>query len=86
MERLGETELGRLAVRYVNERQRSGQIVRLTAEANYRHLRSFVESFGNRPLTQLGHAAMQRWLEAMERHGYAALRGFARWCVRRRGA
>lgn len=90
MERLGETELGRLAVRYITDRQKAGQITRLTAEANYRHLRSFCESFGNRPLRQLGHAAVQRWLEAMEKHGYApatrsvhlsTLRGFARWCV-----
>lgn len=95
MERLGETELGRLAVRYVSDRQKAGQITRLTAEANYRHLRSFVESFGHRPLTQLGHAAVQRWLEGMEKHGYAAatrsvhlstLRGFAKWCVLHRHA
>lgn len=90
MSRLGETELGRLAVRYVSDRRKAGQISKLTAEANYRHLRSFVDSFGNRPLGQLGHTAVQRWLEAMEQHGYAAatrsvhlstLRGFARWCV-----
>lgn len=90
MSRLGETELGKLAVRYIDDRRKAGQISRLTAEANHRHLRSFVESFGRRPLTQLGHAAVQRWLEAMENHGYApatrsvhlsTLRGFARWCV-----
>lgn len=90
MEHLGETELGRLAVRYIDDRRKAGQISRLTAEANYRHLRSFVESFGRRPLSQLGHAAVQRWLEAMEQRGYApatrsvhlsTLRGFAKWCV-----
>lgn len=95
MQRLGETELGRLAVRYITDRQKAGQITRLTAEANHRHLRSFCESFGNRPLSQLGHAAVQRWLEAMEQRGYApatrsvhlsTLRGFAKWCVLHRHA
>lgn len=87
---LTTTPLGRLAHQYVTERLRSGQIVRLTADANRCHLRSFVESFGNRPIDQLGHAAVQRWLEMLERKGYAAatrsvhmstLRGFAKWCV-----
>lgn len=87
---LTETPLGRLAHTYITERYRSGQITRLTADANRVHLRSFVASFGQRPLTQLGHASVQRWLELLERKGYAAstksvhlstLRGFAKWCV-----
>lgn len=85
-----DTPLGRLAVRWVHERQRTGQIARLTADANRRHLASFTDSYGRRPLDQLGHAAVVRWLEALERSGYAAstrsvhlstLRSFARWCV-----
>lgn len=90
MERLGETELGRLAVRYLKNRRDAGQISQLSADNYYRHLKSFCETFGNRPLKQLGPAAIQRWLEALEEKRYApatksvhlsTVRGFARWCV-----
>lgn len=87
---LTATPLGRLAHQYVTERLRTGQIARITADANRVHLRSFIDSYGGRPLNQLGHAAVVRWLVKLEDAGYASstrsvhlstLRGFARWCV-----
>lgn len=85
--------MGRLTphvVRYVADRQRRGEIASITARNIRGHLYDFALMWGNRPLDQLSHKAVQRWVEQMTAEGLApgtqngrlsSLRGFARWCV-----
>lgn len=84
------TTLGPLALRYVGERKRRGEIEANTARNIRSHLIDFACSYGNRPLEQLSHKAVERWMEQMADAGIAAstravrlssLRTFARWCV-----
>lgn len=86
----GMTTLTPLVLRYVGGRQNTGDISRLTARNIRNHLMSFALSFGNRPVEQLGHRAVERWVAEMEAGGLAkstqasrlsSLRCFARWCV-----
>lgn len=83
------TTLGPIALRYVGERVRRGEIEKNTARNIRAHLFSFAVSYGRRPLQQLSHKAVERWLEEMVEEGIAAstravrlssLRTFARWC------
>lgn len=90
---LGErmaTTLGPHALRYVGERKRRGEIEPITARNISNHLMSFAVSYGKRPVQQLSHKAVERWLEEMHEQGLApstravrlsSLRTFARWCV-----
>lgn len=84
------TTLTPLVLRYVGGRQNTGDISRLTARNVRNHLMGFALSFGNRPLDQLGHRAVERWIGEMDAGGLAkstqasrlsSLRCFARWCV-----
>lgn len=84
------TTLTPLVLRYVGGRQGTGEISRLTARNVRNHLLGFAASFGNRPLDQLGHRAVERWVTEMQAAGLAkstqasrlsSLRCFARWCV-----
>lgn len=84
------TTLGPLALRYVGERKRRGEIQPNTARNIGSHLIGFAVSYGYRPLAQLSHKAVERWIEEMVDAGIAAstravrlssLRTFARWCV-----
>lgn len=77
-----------LVTRYIGERLRRNEITRLTARSIRNHLDQFAHSFADRPLSQLGPKAVERWLA--ESGGYApttrasrlsSLRGFARWMV-----
>lgn len=82
--------LGPVALKYVGERVRRGEIQPITARNIRGHLTDFACSYGHRPLQQLSHKAVERWLEEMVEQGIAAstrsvrlssLRTFARWCV-----
>lgn len=84
------TTLGPIVLRYIGDRLKRGEITRETAQDIRGHLLDFAWSFGNRPLTQLGKAAVERWLEALNDRGLApstragrlsSLRTFSRWCV-----
>lgn len=74
--------------RYVTDRRDRAEISALTA-ADYRtHLAGLDHSFGDRPLGQLGAAAIDRWLAtigalapASRRHYLSVVRGFCRWLV-----
>lgn len=82
--------IGPLAHDYITDRRRRDEITARTA-ANIRcHLGDFDDSFGNRPLDQLGPRAVERWIEHMVANEVApatqalrlsSLRCFARWCV-----
>lgn len=82
--------LGPHVYKYVRDRRARGEIEPITARNVRNHLISFAVSYGQRPLQQLSHKAVERWLEEMETAGLAAstranrlssLRNFARWCV-----
>lgn len=84
------TTLGKHVIQYVGERLRRGEIQKVTARNVRNHLLNFAESWGMRPLAQLSHKAVERWLEEMTATGMApgtkalrlsSLRNFARWCV-----
>jgi integrase/recombinase XerC len=83
--------LDALILSYVGERIRRGEIQGNTARNIRNHLFLFAESFGQRPVDQLGVRAIERWVEQMEKAGTAkstqalrlsSLRVFAKWCVR----
>lgn len=98
-EPLGAVSLGPLAhhdsltlaqymLRYVSDRLRTGDIAPITAASLRHQLWPFVESFGRRPLDQLGRAAVDRWLQSIAHlrastraSRLVALRGFAAWMV-----
>lgn len=75
---------------YLLARTRSG--ARKGTIANLRWaLHSFSESIGNRPLERVGSSDVERWLEgcgdyspASRRAMLSAVRGFLRWCERRK--
>ena len=84
------TTLGPLVLRYIGDRVRRGELDPKHCRGPRNHLYSFAQSFGNRPLDQLGGRAVERWLEELHARGLAAstraahlssLRTFARWCV-----
>lgn len=75
-------------IRYVGDRMRRGEIQPITAKNVRNHLLDFSESFGARPTTQLGTAAIDRWLEATTHLAPAtrsarlsSLRLFSGWLV-----
>lgn len=75
-------------LRYIADRRRTGDIAPITADSLHYQLWPFVESFGRRPLDQLGRAAVDRWLESIAhlrdttRAGrLVAVRKFAAWMV-----
>lgn len=74
--------------RYVTGRYQRGEITRDTMRDFRWTLTGFDESFGNRPLNQLGPAAVDRWLEtighlaaATRREYLSRVRTFTRWLV-----
>lgn len=76
---------------YVKTRIAIGRWNRGTAKSNRYHLNTLRDSFGKRPLDQLGPAAIERWLstvnhlEPASKRTYAStIRGFCRWLVRER--
>ncbi len=78
------------ARRYVDERRKRGEYTVGTARNASWALRAFSESFGNRPLDQLGPRAVERWQEgfghlspATRRQRLSYVRGFAAWMVKR---
>lgn len=82
--------LNHLVTRYIADRLGRGEIEPVSAKTLDQHLRSFARSFGERPLDQLGLAATERWIAAMDHAGLAkatqasrlsSLRNFAQWCV-----
>lgn len=84
------TTFGPLIRQYVGERLRRGEITPLTARNVRNHLYAFDASYGRRPLDQLSHKAVERWIEDMHRRHLApgtqnarlsSLRCFARWCA-----
>src|SRR3954471_12877610 len=79
-----------LVENYLLARTRSG--ARKGTIANLRWaLHSFTESIGDRPLDRIGSSDVERWLEgcggyspASRRAMLSAVRGFLRWCERRK--
>ena len=80
-------------LKYVGDRIQRGEITATTARNIRNHLWQFATSFGDRPLDQLGQAALDRWMVSMRRQQLAdstialrisSVRTFARWCVQRR--
>lgn len=74
--------------RYTRGRQQRGEITLSTMRDLRWTLHGFDESFGNRPLAQLGPAAVDRWLEsighlaaATRREYLSRVRTFCRWLV-----
>lgn len=75
---------------YLAARRRRGELEPITMRGYRNHLYSFAESYGRRPVEQLGPRAVERYVEQMEAKGLAkstqaahlsTLRNFARWCV-----
>lgn len=73
---------------YVNGRYRRGEIGANTRDDYRWKLGGLDESFGDRPLTQLGPAAIDRWLESIRdrsdstrRQNLSVVRSFCRWLV-----
>lgn len=86
------TTLGPIVLRYIGDRVRRGELDPKHCRGPRNHLMSFAKSFGRRPLDQLGHRAVERWLEELHARNLApstraahlsSLRTFARWCVLR---
>ena len=80
--------LGAYASRFVEDRRRRGEITKDTARNHRSHLEGLVVSFGARPLTQMGPAAIERWQETIGHLSPATRRGnlstvkvFSRWLV-----
>lgn len=78
-----------LIASYLNERVALGRLSRLSARHVRYPLLSFADNFGNRPLTQLGPAAIDRWLitchglaPATRRNYLSIVRGFCKWLQR----
>ena len=82
------TTLGPIVHRYLVDRRRRTEITDITARGLRNHLLSFADSFGQRPLSQLGTRAVERWQEtgadlapSTRSVRLSSLRGLARWCV-----
>lgn len=82
--------LDAVVVAYIGARVRRGELEPITVRNIRNHLFGFADSFGQRPVTQLGPKAVERYIEQMETRGLAkatqagrlsSLRVFARWCV-----
>ncbi len=83
------TKLGRLSNEYLSGRVRRGELNRDSAKMPRYALRGLCVSFGDRPVNQLGTAAIERWLEtishkapATRRNELGAVRGFCAWLVK----
>ena len=84
----GGTEMVRLASKYVRQKQQRGEWTPASVKMPRRALGTFASSFGDRPITQLGPAAVDRWmvsishLAASTRRNYVnVVRAFCRWLV-----
>jgi integrase/recombinase XerC len=86
----GPTTLGPIVQTYIGERQRRGELMPDTVRTVRNHLYQFAAFWGRRPLDQLSHKAVDRWIEIMHASRMAtstqatrlsSLRTFARWCV-----
>lgn len=80
--------LKRWAMLYCNERVARGEMTRRTADNVWYALADFADSFGNRPVTQLGPRAIERWLEShpewkpsTRATQFTRLRAFCRWLL-----
>lgn len=85
------TKIGRLANEYLSGRIKRGELARDSAKMPRYALRGLAASFGDRPVNQLGSAAVERWLEtishkapATRRNELGAVRGFCTWLVKHR--
>jgi len=79
-----------LTNRYLRERVARGELTRASTKAPRHALNTLSASFGRRPLSQFGPAAVERWLEttthlapATRRNMLGAVRLFCRWLVRK---
>lgn len=86
-----ETPLGRLAKRYVKGRLERGELARSSSRSIKTVLGALVETFGARPVEQLGPSDIDRWLAttrhlaaATRRSQLSAVRGFMLWLQRER--
>ncbi|MEY2454353.1 MAG: hypothetical protein QOD92_3927 [Acidimicrobiaceae bacterium] len=80
-----------LAMQYVNDRRRRGELEQATVDSLNWSLYDFALSFGSRPLAQLTEKAIDRWLEQIthlapgtRRNRLGAVRGFCSWLVEER--
>ena len=83
------SELRTQARKYIEGRLHRNEITADSARMPWLALRELSDSFGNRPLDQLGEPAIHRWLETntrkspgTRRNELGAVRAFCRWLVR----
>lgn len=86
----GGPQLRRLAAIYLNERVGRGALTRDAANNAWYTLADFADSFGRRPLDQLGVAAVERWLAShpewqpgTRATAFYRARSFCRWMLAR---
>lgn len=82
------TTLTQFTDHYVTGRLARGEINKRTAKGMRYNLRSFDASFSNRPLSQLGPRAVERWMgqighlsPSSRRNHLSAVRGFCAWMI-----
>ena len=80
--------LKRWGMLYCNERVARGEMTRGTADRVWYCIADFADSFGGRPMSQLGPRAVERWLEGhpdwkpgTRATQFTRLRSFVRWLV-----